>query len=87
MRKRRLWADLALILVAFIWGVAFVVQRVAAAEVQAFVFNGIRFLLGAIVILPFALARTLQAVVDNEPDVPGYPGAGTLYPLKYGLSY
>ena len=59
MRKRRLWADLALTLVAFIWGVAFVVQRVAAAEVQAFVFNGIRFLLGAIVILPFTLARAL----------------------------
>jgi beta-glucosidase len=37
--------------------------------------------------LPFALARTLQAVVDNEPDVPGYPAGDTLYPLKFGLSY
>jgi beta-glucosidase len=37
--------------------------------------------------LPFALPRTLQAVVDNEPDVPGYPAADTLYPLKFGLSY
>lgn len=55
MHKRRLWADLALLIVAFIWGVAFVVQRLAAAEVQAFVFNGVRFLLGAIVILPFAI--------------------------------
>ena len=25
--------------------------------------------------LPFALARTLQAVIDNEPDGPGYPAA------------
>jgi beta-glucosidase len=37
--------------------------------------------------LPFALARTLQAVVDNEPDAPGYPAGDTLYPLKYGLRY
>ena len=37
--------------------------------------------------LPFALARTLQAVVANEPDVPGYPAGDTLYPLKFGLSY
>ena len=37
--------------------------------------------------LPFALARTLQAVIDNEPDVPGYPAGDTLYPLKYGLGY
>jgi beta-glucosidase len=37
--------------------------------------------------LPFALARTLQAVIDNEPDAPGYPAADTLYPFGYGLSY
>ena len=37
--------------------------------------------------LPFALARTLQAVVDNEPDAPGYPAADTLYPFGYGLTY
>jgi beta-glucosidase len=37
--------------------------------------------------LPFALARTLQAVIDNEPDVPGYPASATLFPLKFGLSY
>lgn len=35
--------------------------------------------------LPFALARTQQAIVDNEPDVPGYPAGDTLFPLKFGL--
>ena len=35
--------------------------------------------------LPFALAKTLQAVIDNQPDVPGYPAADTLYPFGYGL--
>jgi beta-glucosidase len=37
--------------------------------------------------LPFALARTLDAVIRNEPDVPGYPAADTLYPFKFGLTY
>ena len=66
MHKRRLWADLALLLAAFIWGVAFVVQRMAAAEVQPYVFNGIRFLVGALVILPFALIRAKRGVGPGE---------------------
>jgi beta-glucosidase len=37
--------------------------------------------------LPFALASRLQAVIDNEPDAPGYPTADTLYPFGFGLSY
>ncbi|NDY90865.1 glycoside hydrolase family 3 protein [Ideonella livida] len=37
--------------------------------------------------LPFALAKTLQAVQDNQPDAPGYPAADTLYPYGFGLSY
>jgi beta-glucosidase len=37
--------------------------------------------------LPFALARTLQAVIDNEPDAPGYRKEDTLYPFRFGLTY
>ncbi len=37
--------------------------------------------------LPFALARTRQAIVDNAPDAPGYPAADTLFPFGHGLSY
>lgn len=37
--------------------------------------------------LPFALAKNLQAVIDNDPDAPGYPEANTLYPFGFGLSY
>jgi beta-glucosidase len=37
--------------------------------------------------LPFALANNLQAVIDNQPDVPGYPAADTLFPFGFGLSY
>jgi beta-glucosidase len=37
--------------------------------------------------LPFALANNLQAVIDNDSDVPGYPGKDTLYPFGFGLTY
>jgi beta-glucosidase len=37
--------------------------------------------------LPFALANKLQAVIDNEPDVPGYPAGDTLFPYGFGLTY
>jgi beta-glucosidase len=37
--------------------------------------------------LPFALANKLEAVVNNQPDVPGYPAADTLYPYGFGLTY
>jgi beta-glucosidase len=37
--------------------------------------------------LPFALASTLQAVIDNAPDAPGYPAENTLFPFGFGLSY
>lgn len=53
---QRLRADLALLLVTLIWGLAFVVQRYAAPQVGVFLFNGIRFLLAALVLMPFALS-------------------------------
>jgi beta-glucosidase len=37
--------------------------------------------------LPFALANNLQAVINNQPDVPGYSRADTLYPFGFGLTY
>ena len=37
--------------------------------------------------LPFALANKLQAVIDNQPDAPGYAPQDTLYPFGFGLTY
>jgi drug/metabolite transporter (DMT)-like permease len=54
----RLKADLTLFFVAVIWGSGFVAQRLAASNhLGAFLFNGGRFLLGALILLPFALPR------------------------------
>lgn len=37
--------------------------------------------------LPFALAGTAAAIVDQPSDAPGYDEERTLYPLGFGLSY
>jgi drug/metabolite transporter (DMT)-like permease len=50
----RLKADLTLLLAAIIWGTAFAVQRVAAQVGSIFMFNGLRFMLGILVLLPWA---------------------------------
>ena len=44
-----------LLLTAIIWGFAFVAQRVGAEYVGAFTFNGIRFALGAVSLIPVIL--------------------------------
>lgn len=56
-RGGRLWSDLALLGTAIIWGSTFSAQRVAAAHLGPFLYNGIRFLLGALSLLPFVLVR------------------------------
>jgi len=47
-----LQADLLLLLTATIWGFAFVAQRMGMAHVGPFTFNGVRFALGALALLP-----------------------------------
>ena len=44
--------DLILLLAATIWGLAFVAQRLGMAHVGPYTFNGLRFALGAIALLP-----------------------------------
>lgn len=51
----RLRADLCLLLVAAIWGLAFVAQKSAMDHVGPFGFTGVRFVLSLIVIAPFVI--------------------------------
>jgi len=37
--------------------------------------------------LPFALAKTGQAILDQAPDAPGYDDNDTLFPFGHGLQY
>ncbi len=50
----RVKADLTLVLVTVIWGSAFAVMRVAAGHGSIFILNGLRFILGGVLLLPFA---------------------------------
>lgn len=55
--RERLFADGFLLLAAIIWGVGFVAQRLASFHLGFNAFNGIRFLLGGLVLLPFIRKR------------------------------
>ena len=55
----RLKADLTLFLVAVIWGTAFVAQRIAGQQDIVYLFNGARYLLAALVVLPFVKRKGL----------------------------
>ncbi|NOX37083.1 MAG: DMT family transporter [Calditrichaeota bacterium] len=52
-RSRTLRSDGLLLLTSAIWGLAFVAQRVGMEYIGPFLFNGVRFALGAGVLLPF----------------------------------
>ena len=56
MRSRYFKSDFFCLLTAFIWGFAFVAQRMGMDHVGPFTFNGIRFFLGAMVLVPFIAA-------------------------------
>ena len=57
MKNLKMGSAALLFLAAFIWGVAFVAQSMGMEYVGPFTFNGSRFLLGGLVLTPFAIAR------------------------------
>jgi drug/metabolite transporter (DMT)-like permease len=68
MRPTTLKSDSLLLLTSLIWGFAFVAQRMGMDYVGPFIFNGIRFALGAMVILPFLfLSKSKQATSQQQP--------------------
>jgi drug/metabolite transporter (DMT)-like permease len=56
----RLKADLTLLIVSIIWGSAFVAQRIAGQMGSVYLFNGARYLLAAIVVVPFVRRGALR---------------------------
>jgi drug/metabolite transporter (DMT)-like permease len=66
MISPKLKSDLILLLAAVIWGFAFVAQRVGMEFVGPFTFNGVRFAIGSLVLLPFIMARRKEKLI--HPD-------------------
>jgi drug/metabolite transporter (DMT)-like permease len=71
MNKRALRADILLLLTSCIWGFAFVAQRSGMEHMGPFTFNGIRFLLGSLSLLPLILLRRRSAPSAAAPRGPG----------------
>lgn len=57
MRNQALRADLLMLITAMIWGSGFVAQRIGMDNIGPFLFTGLRFALGAIVLLPLLLQQ------------------------------
>lgn len=74
MMLRTLRDDALLLLTAAIWGFAFVAQRAGMGFVRPFTYNGVRFALGALSLLPLVLLRRRRSAADAQP-VQGPPPA------------
>ncbi|MDR2543278.1 MAG: DMT family transporter [Treponema sp.] len=65
LNRAALRADLLLLLTAAIWGFGFVAQRSGMEHVGPFTFNGVRFLLGCLFLLPFIIVRRKRSKVKH----------------------
>ncbi|MEK6266531.1 MAG: DMT family transporter [Clostridium sp.] len=61
-------ANMLLLLTAAIWGFAFVAQRVGSQYVGAFTFNGLRFALGSISLIPLIIYFDKKKKNDNRNE-------------------
>ncbi len=77
-RRKEAKALAALLLAAVIWGFAFVAQRAGMRFIGPFTFNGIRFALGSMVLLPWLLARRRRHRLDPRAAVSGRAWIGVI---------
>lgn len=66
--SKKLRGNLMLLLTAFIWGSSFVAQRAGMDYIEPFTFNGIRCIIGGLVLIPviFLLAKLDHKAADNS---------------------
>ena len=57
MKKHTLKGNLILLITALVWGISFVSQRVGMEYIKPNTFNGLRTMLGALVLVPVILVR------------------------------
>ncbi len=65
---KRWQANLLMILAALIWGAAFTAQSVGMDYVGPFTFNGFRFMLGGIVMIPVVILRQRSIKKRAKPE-------------------
>lgn len=90
MKKQGLRSNIFLTITAAIWGFAFVAQRVGAQYIGAFTFNGIRFAIGGISLIPLLLyfsKKSSEEKAENYSSsaIPGGMIAGCILFLAASL--
>ena len=60
LRESQIKNSLLLLLASIVWGLAFVAQSVAGSNIGTFTFNGIRFIIGGICLLPFLRGHNVR---------------------------
>lgn len=83
MKTRTLKSDTLLLTTAAIWGFAFVAQRIGMDYLGPFAFNGVRFLLGSLSLLPLLMINHGREP-GGHPSSTSSPGAGGLWGLFGG---
>jgi len=66
MNRRIFTADLLLLFTAAVWGFGFVAQRSGMQYIGPFAFNGIRFLLGSLSLLPLVALRNRRRIARES---------------------
>ena len=74
MKTSTLKADILLVIAALVWGFGFVPQEKAMNYLSPLMFNGFRFALGALVLLPLALSKKSdKRIYQMENPLKGFP--------------
>lgn len=80
--RQHLRANLLMLIAAMIWGSAFVAQRLSLDAIGPFLFTGLRFLLGALIVLTLIVCVRRPALAELSRREPGGArellGAGAL---------
>lgn len=71
MERVEIKANIYLLLTAIIWGTGFVAQRAGMEDVGPFIFNGLRFALGVVSLIPLLIWQARKG-----PSVPDESAAG-----------
>jgi len=82
MNTARRNSNILLLLSSAIWGFAFVAQRVGMRYIEPFTFNGIRFAIGAMVLVPVLLLLRRRTAAAADGPRPG----GRAMVIKGGLA-
>ncbi len=69
MKSIELKADILMLIAAIIWGFAFVSQRVGMETMGPHLFNGVRFLIGSVAILPVIWYFSNKTNTSKKPKV------------------